>query len=172
MKKEDYMGNPVISLQTMLRQLSQVYDFMPEVPLDGTFGESTLESVLIFQKELYPPATGIVNQEVWEAIRGEVMKNSSMIQKPKVLRAYPEAGDPLVFGEEGAEIALFQLMFQSLSDEIYGIEEETPTGIFTETLRNNLTWLQSVSGISPSGELNPETWDRLARLYEVFITKI
>lgn len=172
MNSQQLLGNPVLSLQTMLRQLSMVYDFMPSVPLDGIFGESTLEAVLIFQKERFPPVTGVVNQEVWEAIRGEVLENQDKIQKPRVLRAYPEAGDPLVFGEEGSEVALFQMMFSLLSQEIYGIMEEPPTGEFTEILRENLRWLQSISGLPITGELDSKTWDRLARLYEVYITKV
>lgn len=171
-KRDELLGNPVLSLQTMLRQLSGIYDFMPAVPLDGIFGESTLEAVLIFQKERFPPVTGVVNQEVWEAIRGEVLENQEKIQKPRVLRAYPEVGDPLVFGEEGSEVALFQMMFSLLSQEIYGIIQEPPTGKFTEILRENLRWLQSISGLPITGELDPTTWDRLARLYEVYITKV
>lgn len=172
MNNEDLRGNPVLSLQYMLRNLATIHDFLPFVPLDGIFGETTLEAVLLFQKEIFPPATGVVNQEVWEAMGEELVKEQENIEKPRVLRAYPEGGDPLIFGEERSEIALFQLMFQLLSQEISEIEEESPSGNFTKILENNVKWIQSVSGIPETGELDAKTWDRLARLYEIYITKV
>lgn len=170
MNPETFVNNPVLNLQVMLRSLSQIHPFLPAVPLDGFFGETTLEAVLQFQKELFPPATGVVDQEVWNAIRQEVLNNKEDLMKPKVLRAYPENGDPLVFGEERAEIALFQLMFQLLSDKIQGIQSDPPTGTYTQALRENVHWLQTVSGLPISDQLTPQVWDRLARLYEIYIT--
>lgn len=172
MYEEKMLGNPVISLQVMLRALKSVYQFLPEVPLDGIFGESTLEAVLLLQREIFPPATGVVTQEVWNFINNEVVKHQENIEKPRVLRAFPEAGDPLEFGEEGAEIALFQLMFQAISEKVSDIIPETPSGIYTEILINNVKWIQSVAGLPVNGKLDRLTWDRLARLYEVYITKV
>lgn len=172
MNQEDLRGNPVLALQYMLRELGNIYDFLPNVPLDGVFSDSTLEAVLQFQKELFPPATGVVDQSVWEAIRNEYISQQENIKKPRVLRAYPEGGDHFEFGEERGEIAIFQLMFQVLSTEIVGIKAESPSGVFTETLRDNLMWLQSNGGLLVTGEFDPITWDRLARLYELYVTKV
>lgn len=172
MFEDELLGNPVLSLQVMLRQLKSVHDFLPEVPLDGIFGETTLEAVLLFQRELFPPATGMVTQDVWNAISNEVAKQRENIGTPRVLRAFPEEGDPLEFGEEGAEIALFQLMFQAISEKVSGILLEIPSGKYTETLIKNVKWLQSVAGLQVTGTLDRLTWDRLARLYEVYVTKV
>lgn len=172
MYEAQLLGNPVLSLQVMLRKLKSVYTYLPEVPLDGIFGETTLEAVLLFQRERFPPATGIVTQEVWNEIANEYAKHNGNIEKPRVLRAYPEEGDPLAFGEEGADIALFQLMFQAISEKISMITPEIPTGKFTETLNKNVKWLQSVAGLPLTGTLDRLTWDRLARLYEIYVTKL
>ncbi len=172
MNKTDALwGNPVASLQTMLRQLCQVYDFLPVVPIDGIFGELTLEAVLRYQQEKFPPVTGIVNKEVWEAIREDYVRNQPNLEKPRVLRAFPEGEDTLSFGNETSEIALFQMMFQLLSQQIAQIKPETPSGVFTQTLKDNVIWLQEVSGLPVTGELDRQSWDRLARLYEVYVTK-
>lgn len=166
------LGNPVYSLQTMLRSLSSLHDFIPPVPLDGIFGTETLEAVLQFQKELFPPATGVVNQDVWDALQQELTPHKENLEKPRVLRAYPEEGDPLEFGEERGEIALFQLMFQLLSTSLVGIAYDPPSGNFTEALQLNVIWLQEISGLPITGQLDQQTWDRLARLYELFVTKV
>lgn len=172
MKTKSLNQNPVLSLQVMLRSLSDIYDFLPPVPLDGIFSDITLEAVLLYQKEKFPPATGIVDQALWDTLRNDVAQNKETLIKPKVLRAYPESGDPLVFGEERSEIALFQLMFQLLDQKILGIQEDPPTGIFTLPLKENINWLQAISGLPITDQLDPKTWDRLARLYELYITKV
>lgn len=164
------LGNSVQDLQKMLRDLSKVYEFMPLVPLDGIFGDETLEAVMIYQREFCPPITGIVNQEVWESIRNEQVKQEEKLAKPRVLRAFPEGKDGLDFGDEESEIALFQTMFSLLGRDLVEIQEESPTGLFTETLRKNVIWLQSISGLPTTGTLNRATWDRLARLYEIYVT--
>ena len=67
--EEEMLSNPVRSLQYMLRRLAGRYDFLPQLALDGIFGERTLEAVMLFQRELAPPVTGIVDQRTWNAIR-------------------------------------------------------------------------------------------------------
>lgn len=163
-------GNPVSDLQRMLRNLSKKHEFLPTLVIDGIFGAQTLEAVILFQKELYPPVTGVVTKEVWDKMGEEVEKIQGNLSKPRVLRAFPEGRDALDFGDERAEIALFQTMFALLWEKISDIELEDPTGIFSETLRKNVLWLQKVSNLPETGQLDRETWDRLARLYEVYVT--
>ena len=62
------IGQPVRSLQTMLRTISFAYPFLPRLTPDGIFGERTLEAVMLFQREFFPPVTGQVNQATWDAI--------------------------------------------------------------------------------------------------------
>ena len=55
----------------MLNRLSLRYDFLPALVPDGVFGERTLEAVMLFQRELHPPVTGVVDRETWQAILDE-----------------------------------------------------------------------------------------------------
>lgn len=52
----------------MLRRLAREYEFLPELAADGVFGERTLEAVMLFQRELHPPVTGVVDRGTWRAI--------------------------------------------------------------------------------------------------------
>lgn len=166
------LGTPVTSLQFMLRQLAELYDFMPFVALDGIFDENTLEAVMIYQREFYPPATGVVTKELWENMRNHLVAEEENLRKPRVLRAFPEGDDPLNFGDEQSEIALFQTMFALLGTKVEGIIPDPPTGKFTKNLVENLIWLQKLSGLPVTGQLDRQTWDRLARLYEIYITAV
>ena len=62
--EEEMLSNPVRSLQYMLRRLSSKYSFLPQLAVDGVFGERTLEAVMLFQRELAVAAGGAV------AVRG------------------------------------------------------------------------------------------------------
>ena len=66
--EREMLANPVMSLQYMLRQLSQTYQFLPQLAVDGVFGERTLEAVMSFQREAGLPVTGTVDRATWEAL--------------------------------------------------------------------------------------------------------
>ena len=67
--ERELLSRPVSSLQHMLRQLSFTYKFLPELAVDGVFGERTMEAVMRFQKAAGLPVTGTVDQATWNAIR-------------------------------------------------------------------------------------------------------
>ena len=69
--EQEMLDQPVCSLQYMLGRLSQKYGFLPQLAVSGNFDEQTLEAVMLFQRELFPPVNGVVNQDVWNAIRNE-----------------------------------------------------------------------------------------------------
>lgn len=165
------LDNPVSSLQIMLRDLGKIYTFLPKVAIDGIFGAETLEAVLLFQKELYPPVTGVVTLDVWQAVEKELSQFQEILAPPKPLRAFPEGNIFFDYGDKQGEIAMFQLMFQLLSEKLQGIENEPPTGQYTDTLQRNVQWLQKISSLPVTGQLDRQTWGRLARLYELYVTK-
>lgn len=163
-------GNPIADLQGMLRDLSKEHGFLPSVSIDGIFGAQTLEAVILFQKHLFPPVTGVVSKEVWDAMCLEMKKIEGNHTKPRVLRVFPEGLFALGFGEERAEIALFQTMFSLLAEKVSGILPEEASGIFTKVLEKNIIWLQNIANLPETGQLDRETWDRLGRIYEIYIT--
>ena len=86
------IGQPVRSLQTMLRELSFLYDFLPRLTPDGIFGERTLEAVMLFQREFFPPVTGQVNQATWDAIAALYLQARARLAGPLPGRTYPKGG--------------------------------------------------------------------------------
>ncbi len=167
---ETLYDSPVASLQTMLRQLAQIYDFLPLVPIDGIFDQITLEAVVAYQREKCPPATGVVTETVWNTLRQDYYNHLSNQSPPRKLRAYPEGEMVLQTEEENGHIALFQSMFLLLSQKIHGITPEPPTGTYSQTSKKNVLWLQQVSGLPTTGLLDRQSWDRLSRLYELYVT--
>ena len=71
--EREMLSKPVSSLQYMLRQLSKTYQFLPELAVDGVYGERTLEAVMRFQREAGLPVTGVVDQATWQGIYDEYL---------------------------------------------------------------------------------------------------
>jgi len=65
---ESFIEQPVRSLQTMLRVLSEDDKRLPTIVPDGIYGPTTTNAVAAFQRREGLPSTGVTNQETWNAI--------------------------------------------------------------------------------------------------------
>lgn len=166
--ERNLVAQPVRSLQYMLRRLSQRYDFLPELVSDGLFGERTLEAVMLFQRELHPPVTGVVDRDTWRAIRDEWLDLERELAEPRQVRGFPQ-GVKITAGTQEDYLMPIQAMFQSLSNLFEGVERETINGVHDQTSVRNTKWLQSRANLKETGELDRETWNMLTRLYELFV---
>ena len=168
--EEEMLSNPVRSLQYMLRRLSAKYHFLPELAVDGNFGERTLEAVMLFQRELAPPVTGVVDERTWKAIRDAWINLERETAPPRELRIFPGEGYQVLPGMSGAAMILPQTMFQLLRARLEGIAEGDTTGRHGDTSVQNTLWLQNLAQLEETGIMDRQTWDMLSRLYELFIT--
>ena len=122
--EEEMLSNPVQNLQYMLRRLGTRYSFLPQLATDGLFGEETLEAVMLFQRELAPPVTGVVDGRTWDAIRREWMALEREVAPPRSLRIFPGEGAQMLPGGEEEYMVLPQTMFQLLRQRLEGIKNE------------------------------------------------
>ena len=63
---ESFIGQPIRSLQTMLRVIAEDDSRLPTVVPDGIYGQSTLQAVSAFQRLYGLPVTGVTDQFTWE----------------------------------------------------------------------------------------------------------
>lgn len=168
--EEEMVAQPVRSLQYMLRRLSRRYDFLPELQPDGRFGERTLESVMLFQKYLAPPVTGVVDQRTWTAIRDAWLEVERELAPSRQLRGFPE-GEITDIGEDRAYLYVVQGMFQALSEIVEGVQEERIDGIHSGNSVENTIWLQKRADLPPTGKVDRKTWDALTQLYELLVVR-
>ena len=166
--EREMVAQPIRSLQYMLNRLSLRYDFLPALVPDGVFGERTLEAVMLFQRELHPPVTGVVDRETWQAILDEWLDLERELADPRQIRAFPPSAK-VQAGSSHNYLLPVQAMFQSLSPVLDGLEPESIDGIHDAASVRNTQWLQEKAMLPQTGELDRETWDILARLYELFV---
>ena len=169
MAEREFLGQPVRGLQYMLRRLAEEYPFLPKLASDGIFGEETLEAVMLFQREFYPPVTGVVDQGTWDAIRERWYDTESRIAPPRPLRAFPGERRRVELGEEQEFLILPQAMMQVLGRHVGGIRQHPVDGVHGEASAANVRWLQRAAGLEETGIFDRASWDALSRLYEVFV---
>ena len=61
-------GPEVQTIQEQLNRIAQNYPLIPKVAVDGVFGNSTSESVKVFQSVFNLPQTGVVDYATWYKI--------------------------------------------------------------------------------------------------------
>ena len=97
--ERELLSKPVSSLQYMLRQLSKAYRSLPQLAVDGVFGERTLEAVMRFQREAGLPVTGVVDQATWNAIRDAWLSQQPKTSYSRATRIFPSEGIQVHEGE-------------------------------------------------------------------------
>ena len=62
-------GNKVRQIQEQLNAIADSYPALPEVTVDGIYGEDTQKAVREFQRVFHLPVTGVVDYPTWYEIQ-------------------------------------------------------------------------------------------------------
>ena len=169
--ERELLAKPVSSLQYMLRQLARTYQFLPELVVDGVFGERTLEAVMRFQREAGLPGTGTVNQATWDAIRDCWLRQQAKDSYSRATRIFPSEGIQVHEGETKEYLIVPQTMFNILAEHFEGIIPCQADGCNGPVSADNIRWLQKAAGLPETGCMDTSTWDALSHLYEIFVVQ-
>lgn len=165
---EFYLGSPVYSLQTMLRQIS---DFdsrvLPVVP-DGFYGANTQASVRSFQQVYGLPVTGEVDEATWNAI----VRTHDLALRERIMPSIEPLwfpGQSIEPGEENIHLLLVQAILVALAGYYPELKAPTVNGILDPITEQDLKWVQKAAGLPQTGVLNTLTWHALTGLYRTII---
>ena len=162
---ESFIGQPIRSLQTMLRTIAEDRPGYIRIVPDGIYGPETMSAVANFQRKHGLPATGITNQETWEAVVEEY--DLALISRTN---AYPldillNPGQILRKGERHPHLYLVQGMLIVLSEIYESIGRPGMTGILDGSTADALSSFQMLNGLPMTGQLDKKTWKHLALQY-------
>lgn len=161
---EYYLGRPVLSLQTMLRQISDVDSrILPVVP-DGYYGQSTYASVRSFQQAYGLPPTGEADALTWDTIAA-VFQQTALERFPPVIQPVWGLTQTVTPGQFNYHIYLVQGMLAALSNFFPAVAPPPLDGILGPATEQGLLWVQQAAGIAENGQLNSLTWHFLTGLY-------
>ncbi len=161
----------VRDLQHMLNQLGLRNPNLPRLAETGIFDELTLEAVMIFQRDFFPPVTGVVDNGTWDAIVEAYKKDQLHYGPPIQLRVLPHGEFSTSPGGQSEPVLVAQAMFEAFPASLADFSGGGLDGFNTGTTTENLRTVQRISGLPVNGAFNRATWEYLARLYHVFVTR-
>ena len=163
--KESFVGQPIRSLQTMLRVISEDDGRLPTVVPDGIYGQTTMNAVSSFQRSNGLPTTGITDQATWEEISARY--GDALIRVDEAWPVYPILGPGQVIrrGEGHPHLHLIQAMLTVLADAYDSIPVPGRSGVLDEATADSLGEFQRLNGLPMTGHLDKKTWKHLALHY-------
>ena len=162
---ESFIGQPIRSLQTMLRIVAENDPrHIPVIP-DGIYGPETLQAVSAFQRLHGLPVTGVTDQQTWEMI--VAIYETALTEQDS---AYPldiilNPSQIIRKGERHHHLYLVQSMLLVLSQVYNSVSQPSHTGILDSATEDSLASFQQLSGLPMTGQLDKHTWKHLALQY-------
>ena len=162
---ESFVGQPIRSLQTMLRVIAEDDPRLPTVIPDGIYGQTTMQAVVAFQRLYGLPVTGIADQDTWEEIVAVYEQALVRIGPAEPIEILIEPGQVFRIGDSNAYIYLLQSILTQLSKENPTINKPDHNGTFDDPTSEALAAFQLLAGLPPTGELDKITWKYLANQF-------
>lgn len=159
-----FIGKPIFSLQTMLRQIS-FWDrrVLPVIP-SGVYGRNTYASVRSLQAVCGLPQTGRVDPSTWNAVTAAYREALCASFPPQILPVWP-VGRIVPPGAQDPDLCLVQAMLHVLAQRFSGVSAPELTGRLDTATTNGLMWIQAAAGLPQNGALDAQTWRALGDLY-------
>ncbi len=164
--REGDRGTSVANFQYYLSYLSRFYNTIPEVPIDGVFGDQTLQAVLAAQRTFGIPADGIVGRQTWNTVYRAYIGAISGIPltfTEGVIVPYP--GTILRIGSENDAVRLLQEYLNRIASSIPELPSVTPTGYFGNQTQAAVIAFQNFVGLPANGYVEFTTWNAITSLY-------
>jgi peptidoglycan hydrolase-like protein with peptidoglycan-binding domain len=171
LNNDDTLEQSIRWLQYMLNELALSNAALPRLVVTGRFDEPTLEAVMTFQRDFFPPVTGVVDQATWDAIVDAYQQNQLFNGAPALLRVLPSSRFFTKEGQSSEQLLLAQAMLSSLSRAVTNFAGCAMDGNNSGETLADLQMVQALSGLPVTGTLDRATWEFLARLYHMFVTR-
>lgn len=162
---ESFIGQPIRSLQTMLRVIAENDPNHLRIIPDGIYGPETLQAVAVFQRNHGLPVTGVTDQPTWESI--VAVYEPALIEQDAAhpLDIILNPGQVIRKGERSPHLYLVQAMLLVLSQIYKSVGEPSQSGILDEPTADSLASFQRLSGLPMTGNLDKHTWKHLTLQY-------
>lgn len=152
-------------LQEFLRKLAFYHEEISLVVPDGIFGPETSLAVASFQRLFGLPVTGQVNADTWKRLVLEYRRILAMEALPIPLNFFEGSDTVLRFGDMGDVVLALQIMLNALSRRFASLDSVALTGILDDDTTTAVKVLQQLGNLLPTGQVNKDTWDYIAALY-------
>lgn len=163
--RESFVGQPVRSLETMLRVIAEDDRRLPTVIPDGIYAQEDMTAVSAFQRQYNLPVTGIVDQPTWEAIVERYEDAIIDIGPAEPIEIIIDPGKVYTLGDRDPNLYLLQSMLIYLSLFHPTISTPSHNGTLDTATTDALKGFQILAGLEPTGELDKKTWKYLVNQF-------
>lgn len=163
--EESFVGQPIRSLQTMLRTISEYDNSIPTVVPDGIYGKETRNAVTSFQQRNGLPVTGITDLETWKQISDQYDNAIIFIGKAEPIEIVIDPNKVFVQGERSPYIYLAQGILLFLSTVHNNISSPGMSGILDPETASSISSFQKLNGLKETGTIDRKTWKYLSKQF-------
>ncbi len=166
----DFLGQPVKSLQQMLRTIMLHENEAGLIAANGEYGTETELAVRKYQRSRGLTVTGTVDNETWSSIREDYLKLISLetVYEPGLFGDWRLAVEP---GQYHPHMYMAQGMMTALRKELVDMPPVDSTGINDEKTARALSWVQNRAGLIEDGVFDKFTWEMLSGMYYAYLTR-
>lgn len=168
---ESFLGQPIRSIETMLRVIAENDRMLPTIVPDGIYSQEDITAVSAFQRRYNLPVTGIVDQATWEAIAEQYEDAIISVGPAEPIEIIIDPGQIYRLGDSDANIYLLQSMLIYLSLFHPTINTPGHNGTLDTATSDALKGFQILSGLEPTGELDKKTWKYLVTQFTLNANK-
>lgn len=169
---ESFVGQPIRSLQTMLRVIETDAGLdLPVIP-DGIYGNQTQRAVSRFQQERGLPVTGVADQSTWERIVLEYPDALARVSPAEPIRILLDPGAEFRLGDESYYIYLMQAMLLALGEIYESVTVPQVNGVFDQVTADSVASFQMMSQLPQTGIMDKVTWKHLALQYPLAVNRV
>ena len=168
---DSFIGQPVRSLQTMLRLLHLDDDRYVNVIPDGIYGNDTQNAVAVFQRLKGIPVTGVADQRTWDAVVEDYEEALIRVDQAESIEILLDAGSVLRFGERDPHIYLLQSMLTYLSEVYPPITRPPHSGYMDAQTATAVETFQRLNGLPITGNVDRKTWKHISRQFSLAVHK-
>ena len=169
--REGDSGSFVSNFQYYLNYLSNFYDSIPPLSIDGVFGPTTRAAVIDAQNTFGLVADGIVGPLTWQAIYDAYLGVISTIPVQYTEGVIvPFQGVVLREGSENDAVRLLQEYLNYIAQSFPSIPTVSVTGYFGPRTREAVIAFQEEAGLPINGQVSAVTWNAITSLYSDLYT--
>ncbi len=165
---KDYPGTPlregdssedVAYVRRLISTLSNVFGDLNPLDINSNFDASLRDDVIILQRLLSLPETGIVDETTWNYLNELYRQESG--NAIFNLGEQPYGGTPLREGSRGLEVRYIQAALERIRVREQSIPPVAVDGVFGRDTDSAVRRFQEIAGLTPDGIVGRDTWNAL-----------
>lgn len=162
---EPQVGEPIRSLQTFLRRISQENEKIPLVIPDGIYGVQTKNAVSDFQNYYGLPPTGETDFNTWKKITEIYDEIPQSVNLPDIRCLFPRSNYKIIENQTADCLYLIQALLAILANRFSNINAVEISGTHTPDSVEAVKKIQELSGLTPNGVIDIKTYNAIVSLY-------